>query len=51
MKKIDVATRIYNLSLEIKHLVEKYNIYKPSVIEDFQYMIECEFEETEYEVD
>ncbi len=51
MKKIDIATRIYNLSLEIKHLVEKYNIHKPTVIEDFKYMMECKFEKTEYEVD
>lgn len=51
MKKLDIAQRIHNLSLEIKHLVEKYNIHKPTVIDDFKWMIETEFEETEYEVD
>lgn len=51
MKKLDVATRIYNLSLEIKHLVEKYNIHKPTVIDDFIWMMEREFEPSEYEVD
>ena len=51
MKRIDIATRIHNLSLEIKHLVEKYKIHKPTVIEDFIYMIESDFEKTEYEVD
>ncbi len=42
-KEIDIATRIYNLSLEIKHLVEHYHINKDVVIEDFKDLIISKF--------
>lgn len=43
--KIDLATRVFNLSLEIKHLVEEYNLNKRVIISDFEDLINSDFEE------
>ena len=40
----DIETRIYHLSLEIKHLVDLYDCNKRVVIEDFQDLINGEFD-------
>lgn len=50
-RELDVATRIFNLSLEIKHLVEEYQVNKYVVIEDFSDLMMAEFVEGEDEKD
>jgi len=47
--ELDIATRIYHLSLEIKHLVETYKINKSVVIDDFSDLITADFEGEENE--
>ena len=45
INEIDIATRIFNLSLEIKLLVRENNIPIRVVIEDFIDLLESPFEE------
>jgi len=47
--EIDVATRVFNLSLEIKYLVQTYDLSKRVIIEDFTDLIMADFEEKEDE--
>jgi len=47
--KKDIATRIFFLSLEIKHLMEENNIGKQVVIDDFIELITSNFEEEKNE--
>jgi len=48
--KIDLETRIFNLSLEIKHLVEEYDLDKRVIVSDFEDLINSNFEEEKDEV-
>ena len=43
VKEIDLATRVYNLTLEIKHLVEDYNLPKEVIVSDFHDIIYSEY--------
>lgn len=43
IKEIELSTRIENLTLEIKHLVESYNLPKDAIIQDFYDLIKSEF--------
>ena len=47
--KCDIAYRIFILSLEIKHLVEENNISKRVIIEDFEDIINAQFQTEEKE--
>lgn len=43
IKEIDLASRVEHLMIEIKHLVEHYDLPKNVIIEDFTDIIKCEF--------
>ncbi len=43
IRKMDACTRIDNLCREIKHIMTECKINKEVVIEDFIYLMECEF--------